>query len=72
MNVLATISHVENLRFVARAFALLADQFDISQKLHLNGDGPVALADLTAPTRDIERKVPRTKVALFRLRKGGK
>ena len=42
MNVPAVIAHGENLRLIARAFALLADQFDIGQKLHFHRDRAVA------------------------------
>ena len=36
----------------ARAFALLADQFDIGQELHLDRHGAVALAGFAAAARE--------------------
>ena len=57
MDVLAVIAHSENLRLVARAFAILADQFHIGQKLHFHGDRAVAGAGIAASAGDVEGKV---------------
>src|SRR5437588_9995956 len=54
VNVLAAITHVEDLLFEARAFAFFADEFDVREKLHLDRDRAVALTNFTAPTRNIE------------------
>ncbi len=67
VNVLAAIAYIQNLRLVARALALLADQFDVGKKLHFHGDGAVALAGFTASTGDIEGKVPGGEASLFGL-----
>ena len=72
VNVLAPIAHFEDLGFVTRAFALLADQLDVGEKLHFHGDGAVALASLAAPTRDIERKVSGAETSFSGLGQGGK
>src|SRR6185503_2843972 len=61
VNILAAITNVENLLFETRAFAFFAHQLHVSKKLHLNGDCSVALANLAAPTRKIEREVRRIK-----------
>ena len=72
VNVLAAIAHFQDLRLVARAFALFADQFDIGEKLHLHGDRAVALAGFAASAGDIEGKVPGAEAALFGFGQGGK
>src|SRR2546425_10473139 len=56
----------------ARSTALLTDKLHISQELHLDGDRAVALARLTPPAGDVERKSPRVIAALSGLRGGGK
>src|SRR5262249_31127007 len=57
VNVLAVIMDFEDAAFVTRAAAFFADKFDIGEKLHLHGDGAVALTSLAAAAGDIERKV---------------
>jgi hypothetical protein len=57
MYILAAITHVQNLLFETRAFALFANQLDVSEKLHLHGDGAVALANVTTAAGQVERKV---------------
>ena len=52
MNVFAFIADIENLRLVARAFAVFTDEFDVGEKLHLHGHGAVALARFTSTTRE--------------------
>ena len=66
VNVLAAITNVENLLLESRSFALLANQFDVGEKLHLHCDRAVALANLTTPAGKIEREVRRIKAARLR------
>ena len=54
VDVLAAIAHVKNLLLEARAFAFLANQLNVSQKLHFDGDGAVALANFAAAARHVE------------------
>src|SRR5207248_2136746 len=56
-DVLAAIAHVQNLRLEARALALLADEFNICEKLHLDRDRAVALAHVAAPAGHVEGEV---------------
>src|SRR5437764_452742 len=49
VNVLAAITHVEDLLFEARAFAFFADEFDVREKLHLDRDRAVALTNFATP-----------------------
>src|SRR5437868_1430367 len=57
MDVFLVITNVEHLRLVARSFALLANQFDIRQKLHLYRNRAIALAGLAATAGNVEGKV---------------
>src|ERR1700730_8782610 len=57
MNALSTVADLKNLGLIASAFAFLAHQFDIGEKLHFHGDGPISLADLTPPSGNVEREV---------------
>ena len=66
MNVFAFIADVENLRLIARAFAVFTNEFDVGEKLHLHGHGAVALARLTAAARDIKTEMARAKAMLVR------
>src|SRR5207253_11405778 len=59
VNVLAAITNVQHLLLETRALAFFANQFDIGEKLHLNGDGAVALANFTTAAGHIKRKVRR-------------
>ena len=68
MDVLASIANVQNIGLVTRALALFADQLNVGQELHLDGDGAVALANLAAAAGDVERKVPGAEAALLGLR----
>ena len=70
MNVLAVVAHFQHLGLVARALALLADQFDVGQELHLDGDRSVALADIAAAAGNVEGKVAGSVTALLALRQG--
>ena len=68
MNVLALVANLEHLRLVARAFAFVADQFDVGEKLHFDGDRAIALAVLAAAAGNVEGKMSGRKAALLRLR----
>src|SRR3990172_2775311 len=63
---------IEHGALKARAAAFLAQQLDVGQELHLDGDGAVALAGFAAASGDIEGKVAGTEAAAFGLRSGGK
>ena len=67
VDVLAVIANLEDLGLVARAFALLADQLDIGEKLHFDGDRAVALADLASAARNVEREMAGGVAALLAL-----
>src|SRR5262249_11474727 len=54
MNVLAAITHVENLLFEPGAFAFFANQFYVWEELHLNRDRAVPLTDLTTSSGDVK------------------
>src|SRR5580765_4196535 len=66
MNVFAFIADVENLRLVARAFAIFADEFHVSEELHLHGHGAVTLAGFTAAAWNIKTEVARAVAVLVR------
>src|SRR5271157_2530860 len=57
MDILAVVANVENAALEALAAALLADQFNVGQELHFDGDGAIALAGFAAPSGDIEGKM---------------
>ena len=57
MNILSAIAHFEDAAFEARAAAFFADQFDVGEKLHLDGDGAVALTGFAAAAGHVERKM---------------
>ena len=67
---LPVIANLQHLRLVARAFALLADQFDVRQELHLDRHCAVALAGFAAPAGNVERKVSGAEAALLAPRAG--
>ena len=54
VDVLAAVTNVQNLRFKPGALALLADQFHVRQKLHLDRDRAVALAGFAASPWNVE------------------
>src|SRR5580692_11273912 len=68
MNILPAVADLKHLRLVARAFALFANQFYVSKELHLHRNRAVALASLTAPSGNVERKMPGSETALLGLR----
>ena len=72
VDVLAVIADLQHLRLVARALALLADELDIGQELHLDGDGAIALADFAAAAGDVEGKMPGSVAALLALGQAAK
>ena len=71
-NILAVVADFQHLRFVTRAFALLAHQFDVRQELHFDRHRSVALAGFAASARNIEREIAGAEAALFRFRQGSK
>ena len=68
MDVLAAVPYFQNLRLVARAFTLFANQFDISKKLHLHRYGAIALAGFTTSSWNVEGKMTGRKTPLLGLR----
>ena len=68
VDVLALVANVEHLRLVARAFAFFADQFDVGEELHFDGDGAVALAGFAAAAGDVEGEMSGGEAALLALR----
>ena len=66
------VADIEDAALEARAFAFVADQLDVGQKLHFDGDGAVALAGFAAAAGDVEREVAGGIAALFGLAGGGK
>src|SRR5258708_4732722 len=69
MNILAAVANLQYLRFVARAFALFADEFNVRQKLHFDGNSSIALARFTPAAGNIEREMPGTESTLLRFGK---
>ena len=65
VNVFALVVNFEHLRLVARAFALVADQLHVGEKLHFDGDGAVALAIFAASTGNVEGKMSGREAALL-------
>ena len=49
---------VEDAALETRAAAFFANQLDVGEELHFDGDSAVALAGLTAATRNVEGKMP--------------
>ena len=58
VNVLAVIANFQDFRLVARALALLANQFHIGEELHFDGHGAVALAASQRPPGMLNEKWP--------------
>src|SRR5256885_2101168 len=50
-------AHFEDAAFEAGAAALFANELDVGEELHFDGDGAIALAGFAAATGNIERKV---------------
>src|SRR6267143_39383 len=72
MNILAAIANLEHPGLVTRSFALLADQLDVGEKLHLDRNRAVTLASLAAAAGNVEREVSRAETAFLGLRQRGK
>ena len=72
MNVFSLVSNRQHLGLIASPAALLADQLHVGQKLHLHGDGAVALTRFTAPAGDVEGERARFVAAPARLALRGK
>src|ERR1700678_1455563 len=72
VNILAFVTYVKHLGFVARALALVTDQFHISQKLHFNGDCAVALAVFATASGHVKREMAGREATLLRLRQRSK
>src|SRR6185369_16321356 len=70
MNILPVITDLQNLRLVARAFALFTDQFDIGEKLHLHSDRAITLTGFATATGYIEREMSGTQPTLLGLGQG--
>src|SRR3974390_363585 len=54
VNILAMVANLEDAALETLPSALFADQFDIGQELHFDGDGPIALTGFAAATRHVE------------------
>ena len=72
VDILAAIANVENAGLEASAAAFLADELDVGEKLHFNGDGAIALAGLAAATGDVERKMTGGEPAALGIGRRGK
>src|SRR5208337_3721665 len=57
MDILAVVANVKNAALEALAAALLADQLNVGQELHFNGDGAIALASFATSPGDIKGKM---------------
>src|SRR5256885_836995 len=68
VDILPVIPHFQNAALEARAPALVADQLDVRQKLHLHGNRAVPLAGFAAPSRHVEGKVTCGITAALRIR----
>src|SRR5882724_3876583 len=71
VNIFSVIADFEDTAFEARAAAFFADELNIGKKLHLDGDGAVALAGFAAAARDVEGKMSGRITAAFRIRRIG-
>src|SRR5262249_50664762 len=56
-DVLAAIFDVEDRGFKPRALALLANELDVGQELHLDSDRAVAFAHVASSARNVEREM---------------
>src|SRR5580658_1673562 len=64
VNIFIFITHVQHRALITRPAALLTNQFHVRQETHLDGHRPVALASLTTPAGNVERKMSRRKSTL--------
>src|SRR6202011_4262267 len=67
MNILAAIADLEHPGLVTRSFALLADQLDVGEKLHLDRNRTVPLASVAAAAWNVEGEVSRAETAFLGL-----
>ena len=65
VDVAAVVLDLEDAALVARAAAVFADELDVGEELHLDGDGAIALARFAAAARDVEREMSGGVAALF-------
>ena len=65
VDILVAVADFEDAALEARAAAFFADQLDVGQKLHLDGDGAVALAGFAAAAGNVERKMSGGEAAAF-------
>lgn len=72
MDVETLVCDLEDLGLEAGAFAVFANQFDIGEELHFDGDGAVALAGFAATAGDVEGEVAGLVAALLGLGGGRK
>src|SRR3984957_8150981 len=70
VNILAVIAHLEHLRLVTRALALLADQFHVGEELHLYRDRTIAVASVAASAGYVEGERSSRQPTFFRLGQG--
>jgi hypothetical protein len=54
MNILAVVANFQHAALEALAATLFADEFHVREKLHLNGDGAIALTGFAAATGHVE------------------
>ena len=57
VDIFAVEADFEHGAFEARAAAFFANEFDVGEKLHFDGDGAVALAGFAAAAGNVERKM---------------
>src|SRR5580700_6181495 len=67
MDVEAVVADIQNGALEAGAFAFFADEFDVRQELHLDGDRAVPLTGLATPSRNVEGEMSRGVAALLSL-----
>src|SRR6202171_6868643 len=72
MNILAAIADLEHPGLVTRSFALLADQLDVREELHLDRNRTVTLATVAAAAGNVEGEVSRAETAFLGLRQRSK
>src|SRR5882724_7787571 len=65
VNVLSVITDFKYLRLISCSFALFANQFDVSEKLHLDCDSAVALTCFTTSARNVEGEMSGGEATLF-------
>ena len=68
VDVPALVFHIEDRGLVARSIALLAGKFHVCEKLHFHGHCPIAIANIAATARNVERKMSRSRAMTLGLR----